>query len=73
MTKPDRWIEETFHPHWRVALKASKVLHEVKTEHQHLIIFDNETGLPACVGRTSIVTDSGAEPLSRADLALTVK
>lgn len=43
MTKPDRWIEETFHPHWRVALKASKVLHEVKTEHQHLIIFDNET------------------------------
>jgi spermidine synthase len=39
----DRWIEETFHPHWRVRLKADKVLHEVKTEHQHLIIFANET------------------------------
>lgn len=43
MPKPDRWIEETFHPHWRVALKADKVLHEVKTEHQHLVIFDNAT------------------------------
>lgn len=39
----DRWIEETFHPHWRVALEASQVLHEVKTEHQHLVIFRNET------------------------------
>jgi spermidine synthase len=39
----DRWIEETFHPHWRVRLKADKVLHEVKTEHQHLVIFTNET------------------------------
>ncbi|CFX16588.1 spermidine synthase (putrescine aminopropyltransferase) [Candidatus Filomicrobium marinum] len=38
-----RWIEETFHPHWRVALEASEVLHEVKTEHQHLVIFRNET------------------------------
>ena len=39
----DRWIEETFHPHWRVRLEASRVLHEVKTEHQHLVIFENET------------------------------
>ena len=38
-----RWIEETFHPHWRVRLAASKVLHEVKTDHQHLVIFENET------------------------------
>src|SRR5262245_45004931 len=38
-----RWIEETFHPHWRVRLEASKVLHEVKTQHQHLVIFENET------------------------------
>ena len=38
-----RWIEETFHPHWRVRLEASKVLHEVKTAHQHLVIFENET------------------------------
>lgn len=39
----DRWIEETFHPHWKVGLKTSKVLHEVKTEHQDMVIFENET------------------------------
>ena len=39
----DRWVEETFHPHWRVRLKADKVLHEVKTEHQDLVIFENAT------------------------------
>ena len=38
-----RWIEETFHPHWRVRLEATRVLHEVKTEHQHLVIFENPT------------------------------
>jgi spermidine synthase len=38
-----RWIEETFHPHWRVRLAADKVLHEVKTAHQHLVIFTNAT------------------------------
>lgn len=43
MSKSERWIEETFHPHWRVRLKADKVLHEVKTEHQHLVIFENAT------------------------------
>jgi spermidine synthase len=39
----DRWVEETFHPHWRVRLEADEVLHEVKTEHQHLVIFTNRT------------------------------
>jgi spermidine synthase len=39
----ERWVEETFHPHWRVRLKADRVLHEVKTEHQHLVIFKNKT------------------------------
>jgi spermidine synthase len=38
-----RWIEETFHPHWRVRLAAARVLHEVKTPHQHLVIFENAT------------------------------
>ncbi len=38
-----RWIEETFHPHWRVRLAADLVLHEVKTAHQHLVIFTNAT------------------------------
>ncbi len=42
-TSEDRWIEETFHPHWRVRLKADKILHEVKTDHQHLVIFENAT------------------------------
>jgi spermidine synthase len=38
-----RWIEETFHPHWRVGLKADRILHEARTEHQHLVIFTNAT------------------------------
>jgi spermidine synthase len=38
-----RWIEETFHPHWRVRLEATRILHEVKTPHQHLVIFENPT------------------------------
>ena len=39
----------------------------------HMIIFDSDAGLPACVGRTSLVTEAGAEPLSRAALDLVVK
>ena len=38
-----RWVEETFHPHWKVGMKADRVLHEVKTDHQHLVIFENAT------------------------------
>ncbi|KAB2912829.1 MAG: polyamine aminopropyltransferase [Hyphomicrobiaceae bacterium] len=38
-----RWIEETLHPHWRVGLEASRVLHEAGTGHQHLVIFANPT------------------------------
>jgi spermidine synthase len=37
----DRWVEETFHPHWRVRFAADEILHEVKTEHQDLVIFKN--------------------------------
>lgn len=37
----ERWISETFHPDWRTTIRADKVLHEVKTEHQDLIIFEN--------------------------------
>ncbi|MGI9425368.1 MAG: polyamine aminopropyltransferase [Hyphomicrobiaceae bacterium] len=36
-----RWIAETFHPDWRPAIRADKILHEVKTDHQHLVIFEN--------------------------------
>lgn len=39
----NRWIEETFHPNWRVGLKAEKVLFEDKSEHQDVVIFENAT------------------------------
>lgn len=35
------WFEETLHPGFRSRLEIERVLHETKTEHQHLIIFDN--------------------------------
>ncbi len=38
-----RWIDETLHPHFRCSLRADKVLYENKTQHQHLIIFENAT------------------------------
>jgi spermidine synthase len=37
------FIEETLHEDFRVGLRAAKVLAEIKTEHQHLIIFENPT------------------------------
>ena len=36
-----RWIEETLYPHWGQRLSVDKVLFEDKTEHQHLVIFEN--------------------------------
>ncbi len=36
-----RWVNETFHADWQVRLKADRVLHEVKSKHQHLVIFEN--------------------------------
>jgi len=41
MKRQERWIKETFHPDWRTSIRADKVLHEVKTEHQELVIFEN--------------------------------
>lgn len=38
----DRWVEETFHPNWRVRLKADEVLHELRSEHHHLVVFKNK-------------------------------
>jgi spermidine synthase len=38
-----RWIDETLHPHFRCSLQADRVLYENRTDHQHLIIFDNAT------------------------------
>ncbi len=39
----ERWIAETFYDDWQPSIRADKVLHEVKTEHQHLVIFENKT------------------------------
>ena len=39
----------------------------------HMIVFDDESGLAATLGRTSLVTDEGAESLSRAGLDFVVK
>jgi Xaa-Pro dipeptidase len=39
----------------------------------HMIIFDNETGLAATLGRTSLVTALGSEVLSKASLDFVVK
>jgi Xaa-Pro dipeptidase len=38
----------------------------------HMILFDSEAGIPACVGRTSLVGARGAEPLSALPLDLLV-
>jgi spermidine synthase len=38
----ERWVEETLHDGFRVRLKADKVLFDSETEHQQLIIFENE-------------------------------
>ena len=39
----------------------------------HMIIFDSEAGLAMTLGRTSLVTEAGAEPLSQAPLDLVVR
>ena len=36
-----RWIEETLYPSWGQRLSVERVLFEDKTEHQHLVIFEN--------------------------------
>ena len=39
----ERWIYETLHEAFRFSIKAERVLHEMRTDHQHLIIFENKT------------------------------
>jgi spermidine synthase len=38
----ERWVEETLHRGFRVRLTADRVLFDSETEHQRLIIFENE-------------------------------
>jgi spermidine synthase len=37
----ERWIEEHLHKHWHAKLKADKIIHEVHTDFQDLVIFEN--------------------------------
>ncbi len=37
------WVEETLHDHFRFRFIASEVFFESRSEHQHIIIFHNET------------------------------
>jgi len=39
----------------------------------HMIIMESDTGTAMCLGRTSLVTETGAEPLSRLPLSLEVR
>ena len=39
----ERWIAETFYADWQPSIRADKVLYEAKSEHQHLVIFENKT------------------------------
>ena len=39
----------------------------------HMIVFDSDAGLAATLGRSSLVTENGSEPLSKASLELVVK
>ena len=59
-TPKTRWIEETLYPHWGQRLAVDKILFEDKTEHQHLIIFEN-----ASHGRAMVL--DGAVQVTLAD------
>ena len=59
-TPKTRWIEETLYPHWGQRLAVDKILFEDKTEHQHLIIFEN-----ASHGRVMVL--DGAVQVTLAD------
>lgn len=37
------WIEENLHKDFHVKLKADRIIYESRTEHQHLVLFENQT------------------------------
>jgi spermidine synthase len=55
-----RWVEETLHEHWRARLKADAILHESRSAHQHIVIFEN-----GAFGRVLII--DGVVQLSTSD------
>ncbi|MEM8744045.1 MAG: Xaa-Pro peptidase family protein [Pseudomonadota bacterium] len=66
----------TFAPNWMdwpmVYAGNAVVLEPGMVFFLHMVIFDDDTGTPACIGRTSLIAPSGAEPLSEANLDLPV-
>ncbi len=38
-----RWIEEALHPGLRFKLEADKILYDSQTEHQRVVVFENQT------------------------------
>ncbi len=67
----------TFAPTWMDGFMAYKdnpvVIVPGMVFFLHMIIFDDDTGLAATPGRTSLVTAAGSEVLSKADMDLVVK
>ncbi len=39
----DRWFDEALHANFRSGYRMSKVLYESRSEHQHLVLFENPT------------------------------
>ncbi len=37
------WLEETLHSDFRIRLRVDKVIYDSKTEHQRLVLFENQT------------------------------
>lgn len=35
------WFEETYHPRWRQRIEIERVVHEARTEHQDVLVFDS--------------------------------
>ena len=62
----------TFAPNWMdwpmIYAANPQVLAPGQVYFLHMIIFDDDSGLAMTLGRTSLVTDSGSEVLSKAPL-----
>ena len=67
-TFPPNWMDWPMFYHGNPELAAPGMVFFI-----HIIIFDADAGMAMTHGRTSLVTEKGAEPLSKASLDLVVK
>ena len=67
-TFPPNWMDWPMFYHGNPELAAPGMVFFI-----HIIIFDADAGMAMTHGRTSLVTEQGAEPLSKASLDLVVK